>query len=206
MLLAEIREQIIRYALGKGIVTDEQEVNYEALDKDIVVAYNKIGSTIIGARRKLSSAWYLSTRVDYDRDIQIAPNSYSMYLVPQAIGGIYAYFRGADGTTGGRIVQTEAEYRSGITNHIPQANRGYILNGVLMVNNPLSRNIALNAPFVNPLELPDFNAEYDNWPMDTDSVLDLISMLGQAFYQYVAQNPLDTKSDSTETTKTINQK
>jgi hypothetical protein len=37
-------------------------------------------------------------------------------------------------------------------------------------------------------------------------IADLILLLTNNFYKFVIQKPLDTKSDSTETTQTINQK
>lgn len=206
MLLAEIREQIIRYALAKGIVTDESSLNYEAIDTDIVSGYNSIGSDIIKRRGKLSSQWYLSTKVEYDKSIQPEPNKYTLYEVPNAINGIYAYFRGADGETGGRIVQSEAEYYSGITKHIPNSVRGFVSNGVMKVNTAMSRNIVLTAAFTDPRQLLDWNAEYDNFPMDNDSVLKLVDLLGVVLYKYVIETPLDTKTDSAESLKTLNQK
>lgn len=205
MLLAEIREQIIRYALAKGIVTDESSLNYDAIDTDIISGYNTIGAQIIKSRGKLSSQWMLSTSVQYDRSIQPEPNKYTVYEVPNAINGIYSYFRGEDGETGGRIVQSEAEYYSGIIKHIPKAVRGFVSNGFLKVNTAMSRNVVLTAAFTDPRQLPDWNPEYDNFPMDNDSVLQLIEILGKVLYQYVANTPLDTKTDSAETLKTPNQ-
>ena len=71
MLLAEIREEVVKYALAKGIVTDEDLLNYDALDNDILVARANIGANLMARRVKLSGMWYLTTLIEYDQEIQL---------------------------------------------------------------------------------------------------------------------------------------
>lgn len=205
MLLAEIREQVIRYSLAKGIITDESSLNYDAIDADILVARNKIGERIISSRRRLSSQWYLTALIERNEDIQDSANE-TVYEVPAAICGIYSMLRGANGTDGGTIVKSVAEYYSPLTKQIPNRFRGYIENGILRINNSVVCNIKLTAAFVNPYIIKEWNVYYDNYPIEDGFVLDISEILSETFYKYVIGKPIDTKSDSAESTITPNQK
>jgi hypothetical protein len=204
MLLAEIREEVIRYALAKGIVTDENSLNYDALDSDILVARNKLGEGIIASRGKLSSQWLQTTLLEVDPDIQDSEDE-TIFHVPQAIMGIYTMLRGEKGDEAATIVKSVSEFYSGITKQIPAKFRGVVENGILRMNNPLCGNMKLSAAFVNPYEIPEWNVNYDNYPMQDGMVADLIILLTNNFYKYIINKPIDTKSDSAESTITPNQ-
>jgi len=89
MLLAEIREEVVKYALAKGIITDENSLNYDALDTDIIVGRAAIGKDIISNRGKLGSQWFLTALIEFDQDIQ-ENTTEVIYNVPDAIGGVYS--------------------------------------------------------------------------------------------------------------------
>lgn len=205
MLLAEIREEVIKYGLAKGIINDEDSLNYDSLETDIFVARATVGGNIIAKRGRLSNLWYLTTLIEYDQEIQESPNV-TIYEVPNAINGIYSMWRGENGCDGGTIVKNESDYRSSITKQIPNRSRAMIMNGIMEVNNPLTENIYLTAPFVNPKKLVEWNQEYDNFPMDDMYIPDVVSLLTNNFYKYVINKPIDTKSDSAESNITPNQK
>jgi hypothetical protein len=205
MLLAEIREQVVKYGLAKGIITDENSLNYDALDTDIIVGRVAIGKDIISNKGKLGSQWYLTSLIEFDQDIQ-ENTTEVIYNVPDAIGGIYSMILGEDGIENGTIVQNATNYYSNITKQIPSRYRGFVENSVLRVNSPLPQNIKLRAAFVNPFKLVEWNEDYDNFPMDDGHIMDLITLLVSSFYKYVVQTPLDTKSDSAESNLTPNQK
>jgi hypothetical protein len=205
MLLAEIREEVIKYGLAKGIITDENSLNNDALNTDIRVGRVTIGGGIISKRGTLSSQWNLTTLIEYNQDIQDSTTE-SVYQVPDAIGGIYGMLRGEDGTEGGTIVQTEQDYYSTLTKQIPSRFRGFVTNGVLRINNPLTQNLKISAPFLDPFKIVEWNEDYDRFPMDDMFVADLITLLTNNFYKYVVQQPLDKKPDSAESNLTPNQK
>ncbi len=205
MLLAEIREEVVKYALAKGIITDENSLNYDALDTDIIVGRAAIGKDIISNRGKLGSQWFLTALIEFDQDIQ-ENTTEVIYNVPDAIGGVYSMLLGEDGTENGTIVQNATSYYSVLTKQIPSRYRGFVENSVLRVNSPLPQNIRLKAAFVNPLKIVEWNEDYDNFPMDDGHIMDLITLLVNNFYKYVVQTPLDTKSDSAESNLTPNQK
>jgi hypothetical protein len=205
MLLAEIREEVIKYGLAKGIITDENSLNNDALNTDIRVGRTTIGGNIISKRGTLSSQWYLTTLIEYNQDVQDSTTE-SVYQVPDAIGGIYSMLRGEDGTEGGTIVQTEQDYYSTLTKQIPSRFRGFVTNGVLRINNPLTQNLKISAPFLDPFKIVEWNEDYDRFPMDDMFVADLITLLTNNFYKYVVQQPLDKKPDSAESNLTPNQK
>lgn len=203
MLLAEIRNEVIKYGLAKGNITDENALNNDALDTDIMVGRATIGG---GQKRgTLSSQWFLTTLIEYDADIQDSTDE-TIYQVPDAIGGVYAVLRGENGTELGTIVQTEADFYSTLTKQIPSRFRGFVTNSILRVNNPLTQNIKLSAPFLDPSKIVEWNKHYDRFPMDDAFVADLITLLTNNFYKYVINKTLDTKSDSAESTQTPNQK
>ena len=205
MLLAEIREEVIKYGLAKGIITDENSLNNDALNTDIRVGRATIGGNIMSKRGVLSSQWLLTTLIEYDADIQDSDTE-TVYQVPDAIGGVYSMLRGEDGTELGTIVQTEQDYYSTLTKQIPSRFRGFVTNSILRVNNPLTQNIKLSAPFLDPFKIVEWNEDYDRFPMDDMFVADLITLLTNNFYKYVVQQPLDKKPDSAESNLTPNQK
>ena len=205
MLLAEIREEVVKYAMAKGIVTDEDLLNYDALDNVILVARAIIGANLMARRVKLSGMWYLTTLIEYDQEIQ-QNAGVTIYEVPSAIGGAYSMFRGEDGCEGGTIVKNPSDYYSNITKQIPKRVRAVIQNSIMEVNSSLTENIYLTAAFTNPSKIVEWNKDYDKFPMDDMYIADLILLLTNNFYKFVIQKPLDTKSDSAETTQTINQK
>lgn len=205
MLLAEIREEVVKYGLAKGIITDEDSLNYDALNTDIIVGRVTLGKGIISNRGKLGSQWFLSTLIEFDQDIQ-ENETEVIYNVPDAIGGVYSMLLGEDGTESGTIVQNATSYYSTITKQIPSRYRGFVENSVLRVNSPLPQNIRLRAAFIDPFKIVEWNEDYDNFPMDDGYVADLITLLTNNFYKYIIQKPLDTKSDSAESNLTPNQK
>ena len=203
-LLAEIREQVIKYAASQGIVTDEDELNFDAIDTDIDAGRAVIAGKLISMRKPLSSAWFLSTTIDYDADIQPSPATKTIFQVPTAIAGIYSSFTGEDGDCNGTIVQTRTEYESSITTRIPKKPRGYVENRILTVNRKVG-DIKLTAAFSRPKELLDFNVDVDNYPFDIQYMMDLQTMLADGFYKNIYKNAIDKKPDSANSLITPNQ-
>jgi hypothetical protein len=204
MLLAEIREQVIKYAASQGIITDEDELNFDAIDTDIDTAREVIAGKLLSGRKPSTSAWYLSTTIDYDLDIQPSPATKTIFQVPMAIAGIYSSFTGDDGKCNGTIVQTRTEYESSITTRIGKRFRGYVENRILTVNQKVG-SIKLTAAFTRPKELIDFNVEVDNYPFDVQYMMDLQTMLADGFYKNIYKNAIDKKPDSANSLITPNQ-
>jgi len=205
MLLVEIREEVIKYGLAKGIITDENSLNNDALNTDIIVGRATIGGNIMSKRGVLSSQWFLTTLIEYDENIQDSSTE-TVYQVPDAINGVYSMFRGENGTESGTIVHTEQDYYSTLAKQIPSRYRGFVTNSVLRVNSSLTQNIKLSAAFLDPKKIVEWNEDYDRFPMDDTYVADLITLLTNNFYKYVVQQPLDKKPDSAESNLTVNQK
>jgi len=195
MLLAEIREQVIKYAASQGIVTDEDELNFDAIDTDIDTAREVIAGKGLSQRKTLSSAWYLSTTIDYDLDIQPSPATKTIFQVPMAIAGIYSSFTWEYGTCNGTIIQTSTEHESSITTRIGKRFRGYVENRILTVNRKVG-GIKLTAPFTSPQDLLDFNVDVDNYPFDVQYMMDLQTMLADGFYKNIYKSVIDKKPDS----------
>lgn len=200
MLLAEIRQQIVKYAMAKGIVTDEDQINYGQLDADIITGAAGLKSTILMANKPLSSVNYLTTTIDYDLSMQSNPSKYRDFVVPQAILGRYNYV-GSDDLDGNiSLVNSVAEYSDSIKCQIPKRVRAFIASsGILRVMDAFPESIVLNFVPQNPMDCADFNPIYDNFPLDEGLTTVLINTLADSFYKYINGQPIDTKSDSVET-------
>jgi hypothetical protein len=200
MLLGEIRDDVIKLAASQGVVTDEDNLNFDAINRDIVSASNIIAAKLLQKRDVLSSAWQLTTRIEYDLGIQSDIFKYAFFQVPMAINGIYTSFLANGGTCTGTIVQTRNEFNSPLNCMIPSKMRGFVENGILQTNSPVAGTyIQLTAAFANPLELVDFNPNYDNYPFDVGYFSDLLTILQNGFYKDIYKKTIDTKSDGTNT-------
>jgi hypothetical protein len=206
MLLAEIREEAIRYGLAKGIVTDENSINYQALDNQIIIGRaNVIGKKYI-SNEKINSQCYRSSLIEYDVSIQDNPTQYIAYEVPRTINGQISVLSGENNQTNIRVVANLAEGRDTIKNQIRRQTRALFDGERLLIYDLMSRNISISALWTDPRELVDFNEQYDQFPFPDMLIPDLVQVLYQTAWQFVKQKPIDTKSDSTETTITPNQK
>ncbi len=191
--------------MAKGIVTDEDQINYGQLDSDIIAGAAGLKSTILmSSKPTLSSVNYLTTTIDYDISIQSNPSKYRDFQVPLAVLGRYNYVGSDDFDGNISLVNSVAEYSDSIKCQIPKRVRAFIAGqGILRIMDAFPESIVLNFIPQNPLDCQDFNPIYDNFPLDDGLTTVLIDTLANSFYKYINGQPIDTKSDSVETNTKI---
>jgi hypothetical protein len=201
MLLAEIRQQIVKYPMGKGIVTDENQINYGQLNADIISGAAALKATKLMSKDPfLSSVNYLTTTIEYNLSIQQDPTKYRDFQVPLAILGRYNYVGSDDFDGNISVVNSVAEYSDSIKCQIPSRVRAFIARqGILRIQDAFPENIVLNFIPQNPMDCKDWNPMYDEFPLDEGLTTMLISTLADSFYKYINGQPIDTKPDSVET-------
>jgi hypothetical protein len=204
MLLAEIRQKIIKYAMSRSVVTDENNINYGQLDSDIITSAAALKLNMILSNKPLSSSNYLTTTIEYDPQIQENPSKYRDYAVPLAVNGRYNYIGSPELNGNISVVNSVAEYSDTIKCQIPERVRAFIAyQGLLRITSGIVKDITINFVPINPKDCADWNENYDQFPLEEGMCMSVIETLGQAFYKYVMGQPIDTKSDSIETTKKI---
>lgn len=206
MLLSDIREKAIRWGLSQGIITDESQVNFDAIDSDCYAMRASILLELQNSFAYTSVNNTITTSVPYDADIQESPKEYRDFVVPRALNGKYPYVGSSCVSQNIRITDSFAAQASTIKEQIPSAIRAFFMpnQNRLRVYSNMVKDITLNFIPLDPREAKDYNVDYDDFPLEDGLIPILISRLQESFYKYVLQVPIDVKPDSLPATE-INQ-
>ena len=79
----------------------------------------------------------------------------------------------------------------------------YKENNYLKVDNNGVGTILTNYIPVDPMQVPTFNFDYDEYPIDEALLNTIFDMMFATYQSKIANTPKDTKSDSQDTTKSI---
>lgn len=200
MRLDEIREQAIKYALQRGIITDEADINYDSLDTDIISANSREVGRMMLAGMKIQPSCRLVVPFETEPELQEDWGKYTLISVPAAINNEYAYAGSPDlGNNTVRIQSGVGQLSDPVTQLFPSVIRAYVNNGVMRINYPNVKKISLSFAPSDPRQVEVWNQDYDNLP-STDVILgDIVNILANGFTKYLRGIPADRRSDNTDT-------
>jgi hypothetical protein len=119
---------------------------------------------------------------------------------------LYSYVGSEDGCKRFRECLTESEFHSTVNCQVPSIPLYLTDRGRLKINNNSISTIMANYIPVNPLLDPTFNYDYDDYPVDESMINDILDFMFKTYQSKTAKVPLDTVSDSKETTQSIDNK
>lgn len=198
----QIIDTIIRYIERKGIVTDESFLRRAQLFN----LFNQVKSDVLGQfmvqRVEITGGNYWEATIDR-AEYEQASTRFSYFEVPKVVMNSYEYVGGTDGCSRFRENLTRSDFQNTVSQQVPQETEYMKINNHLMVNNSALPAILVNVIPVNPMDWANFNFDYDEYPID-ESLINVVC--DRMFASYQSKNapaPLDTVSDSKETTKSV---
>jgi hypothetical protein len=200
MTLAEIREQAIKYALQRGVITDEADINYDSLDTDIISVNSAAIGKMMAMGMKINPSCRLIVPFEAEPELQEDWSRYTLIPVPLAINNEYAYAGSPDlGNNTVRIQYGVGNLSDPVTQLFPSVIRAYVNNGVMRINYPRVRAISLSFAPSDPRTVDVWNQDYDNLPTTEVIIGDVVNMLANGFTKYLRGVPVDRRSDNTDT-------
>jgi hypothetical protein len=193
-------DTIIRYIEQKGIVTDESFLRRGQLFELFGVNMASVIKIRTDKGDRISGKNYLRSVVE--RDTYEQGSKFSYFTLAPAIMNKYDMFS-EDGCKQFRQCQTEADLNNTVNCQVPSIPL-FLTDGsrVKIKNNAIKRAMLQYIP-VNPLLDPTFNYDYDEYPVDESIVNDILDFMFKTYQSKTAKQPLDTVSDSKETTQSI---
>ena len=198
----QIIDTIIRYVERKGIVTDESFLRrgqlfdlFNQVKADVLSQFMVQGVEITGG-----NYWEaIIDRAEYEQ----ASTAFTYFDVPKVVMNSYEYVGGTDGCSQFRENLTRSDYRNTVSQQVPRQTEYMKINNYLQVENSTLPAIMVNAIPVNPLDWANYNFEFDEYPIDEALINVVCDRMFQSYQSKAAQTPVDTNSDSKETTKSV---
>jgi len=115
----------------------------------------------------------------------------------------YEYVGGVDGCSRFRENITISQFQNTINQQVQKITLYYKDGDYLKVANNGVGTILTNYVPVNPTQLPTFNFDLDEFPVDDTLLPAIFEVMFMTFQSKVSQTPKDTVSDSQDTTKSL---
>lgn len=197
----KIIDNIIQYIEQKGIVVDETMLRRVQLFDIFCSSRAKVLSDFKIKGYEISGANYMKSVIDasqYEKG-----GKFNYFEVAPAVMNEYEYFGGVDGCSRFRECLTISQFQSTINCQVPSIPLYYKEPPYLKLDNNLVETGLLNYIPVNPMEVPTYNFEYDEFPMDEALMNTVLDTMFQTYQSKTTQTAKDTISDSQDTTKSI---
>jgi hypothetical protein len=198
----QIIDAIIIYMEQNGIVTDETLIRRKQLLDLFCATRAKVLSDFMINGINPTGKNYL--RQDIERsDFDKNNLKYSYFEIPAAVMNAYDYVGGSDGCSQFREATTFMDFKNTVSEQVPRAIEYFTENEYLKVDESQLPSIMVTYIPSNPINVPTFNYEIDEFPLD-DALLNVVMEMMFATYQSKkSQVPNDTVSDSNNTIKSI---
>lgn len=198
----QIIDTIIRYVERKGIVTDESFLRrgqlfdlFNQVKADVLSQFMVQGVQITGG-----NYWEaIIDRAEYEQ----SSTKFTYFDVPKVVMNSYEYVGGTDGCSQFRENLTRSDYRNTVSQQVPRQTEYMKINNHLQVDNSTLPAIMVNAIPVNPLDWDNYNFEFDEYPIDEALINVVCDKMFASYQSKGVQAPVDTLSDSKESTKSI---
>ncbi len=198
----QIIDTIIRYVERKGIVTDESFLRrgqlfdlFNQVKADVLSQFMVQGVQITGG-----NYWEaIIDRAEYEQ----SSTKFTYFDVPKVVMNSYEYVGGTDGCSQFRENLTRSDYRNTVSQQVPRQTEYMKINNHLQVDNSTLPAIMVNAIPVNPLDWDNYNFEFDEYPIDEALINVVCDRMFASYQSKGVQTPVDTLSDSKESTKSI---
>lgn len=201
MTADKIIDTAIVYFEQRGINTDETMLRRAQLFDTICSTRAKVLSDFYVRGIEISGANYMKSIIDaayFDKG-----SKFNYFEVAPAVMNEYEYFGGLDGCSRFRENLTISQFQNTINQQVPSIPLYYKEYPYLKLNNNSVETALLNYIPVNPMQVPTYNYELDDFPMDEALMNTVFDMMFQTYQSKTVQSPKDTVSDSQDTTKSI---
>jgi len=202
MTLPEIADAIKRQPSG-GIVTDETRFEDQYLYKIINSYRNQLLRQVYQKDKRIAAAAYQRYYPTYEKDLQ-SSTCFRLFRCPLIISfdersdGL-RYVGSLDYNNNFRRHQSRATLSSVTKNKYLDVNSGrfisFLYNGndklIEVYGIPLVEEILVEGIFTNPLDIPTYNVEQDNYPISED----LLPMLFEIIFKSVTATEANTPTD-----------
>jgi hypothetical protein len=201
MTCKQIIDAAIIYVERNNIATDETLLRRA----QILDLFNASKAKVLGDFRikgyELTGKNYLKSVIDKSTYEQ--GGKYNYFEVAPAIMNEYEYVGGTNGCSRFRENVTISQFQNTINQQVPSITQYYKEGEYLKVDNNGVGTILTNYVPVNPMKVPTFNFEYDEYPIDDALVNTIFDMMFATYQSKTSGTPKDTISDSQDTTKSI---
>jgi hypothetical protein len=201
MTCKQIIDAAIIYVERNNIATDETLLRRA----QILDLFNASKAKVLGDFRikgyELTGKNYLKSVIDKSTYEQ--GGKYNYFEVAPAIMNEYEYVGGTNGCSRFRENVTISQFQNTINQQVPSITQYYKEGDYLKVDNNGVGTILTNYVPVNPMKVPTFNFEYDEYPIDDALVNTIFDMMFATYQSKTSGTPKDTISDSQDTTKSI---
>ena len=195
----QIIDAIIVYIERNNIVTDETFFRRQQLLDLFCAARARVLSQFMIQRVGITGKNYLKSVVD-KTNYELG-GTFNYFEVESAVMNEYEYVGGTDGCSRYRENLTISQYQNTINQQVPKITMYYKEASMLKVDNNQVETILVNYIPVNPVNVPTFNYELDEFPVD-DAMLDIVfNEMFETYQKKVIEAPKDTVSDSQDTIK-----
>jgi len=197
----QIIDAIIVYMERNNIVTDETLLRRQQLIDLFCAARARVLSEFKIKGYPITGKNYLKSVID--KTIFEQGGAFNYFDVKPAVMNEYEYVGGTDGCSRYRENLTISQYQNTINQQVPKITMYYKEGDMLKVDNNQIETILTNYIPVNPVQVPTFNYELDEFSVD-DALLDTVfNEMFETYQKKVADVPKDTVSDSQDTIKSI---
>lgn len=200
MTTKQIIAAAIQYVYQRGIVTDETLLRRAQVLDLFCAARSKVLSDY-AVNNQLAGSNYLSSVIDKEAYEQ--GGKFNYFLVAPAVMNKYEYVGGVDGCSRFRENITISQFQNTINQQVQKITLYYKDGDYLKVANNGVGTILTNYVPVNPTQLPTFNFDLDEFPVDDTLLPAIFEVMFMTFQSKVSQTPKDTVSDSQDTTKSL---
>ncbi len=208
MLQAEVRENITR-AVAAALETDENRYEADYID-GIADQYRALViKEIWRVDKRINSIWTQQFFAEYSADLQDNEN-FVRFACPPTISidkkrdGFF-FVGSIDGIEAYRKVESRATLSNANNHRITKLNNRVIKalwsDGYWEIYGaPLIKDLRVDGIFSKPTDVPTFNPEFDDYPVDDNTLVVMKRMIREEM-GVMAATPLDTISDSSDKVK-----
>lgn len=199
----QIIDAIIHYVERNGIVTDETLLRRAQLFDLFCNSRSKVLSDFIIAGYELTGKNYLKSVID--KESFEKGGKFNYFVVAPAVMNSYEYVGGTDMCTRFRENLTISDYQNTVNCQVPPITEYFKEADFIKVDNNQINTILVNFIPVNPMLVPTYNYELDDFPVDDALLNTIFDEMFKTYQSKVVGVPKDTVSDSSDTVKAIKQ-
>lgn len=201
MTCKQIIDAAIQYVEANNIVTDETMLRRASLLRMFNASKAKVLSDFKIKGYEISGGNYLKSVIDkatYEQG-----GKFNYFEVAPAVMNEYEYVGGQDGCSRFRENLTISQFQNTINCQVPKITMYYKEGEYIKVDNNGIPTILTNYIPVDPMKVPTFNFDYDEYPIDEALINTVFDNMFATYQSKVQGKPKDTVSDSQDTTKSI---
>lgn len=201
MTCKQIIDAAIQYVEANNIVTDETMLRRASLLRMFNASKSKVLSDFKIKGYEITGGNYLKSVID--KAVYEQGGKYNYFEVSPAVMNEYEYVGGLDGCSRFRENLTISQFQNTINQQVPKITMYFKEGEYLKVDNNGIPTILTNYIPIDPMKVPTFNFDYDEYPVDEALLNSIFNEMFATYQSKVHGKPKDTISDSQDTTKSI---